>query len=557
MRSGNQKDARIPKDLNLSAWVRAILDAISVQQRIDARNVRPLDRRSERRPELLLAEWLKVDRRTVESWRDAAQTESGPSVQLNSYNFQDLYSEARSLGVNMEAFCIGPELWGRRYDPMVPGQPLPNELDPGKRFRVHGGSLAGEMLAAPLFLMAGPLSIRANQVRWMLRSGFAGVEMKTCLSHRRDPRRTDQLSSLTEIPTLSLARDQPPASVLTIPYDRELGKQHGWAVRLGAPSLDPALWIPEVDAALDAAVAGQVVIPSIAAHVSEEANISLLLSDWRRVAEYLKQTKARLASINIGCAALHNYRLNIPLAIQAFQEVATVLKGAKLFAKLPYLDESQLEEFMLGTGDVLSGVMGINCETGIGCSLNQDGRRIPIWAEKNSEVGIAGPALFPLAKAFLTHFLRIKARHRSLNHVAVVVGGGIYQLDQLSTLLGIGADAVGLNSILLYDSYFGLKARRYIDSQTDRRGVRVSLEISTINEIWLEAYTLEVEPHDPSTEMFATRHKNAVTLLDKLLLESHMRIGVLEDAAKEGKRIRPLLTLAEMRELIRNGFNAL
>jgi dihydroorotate dehydrogenase len=538
--------SRIPNSLNLAKWIRELIDSFKVEL---GPNV------GDRVAISALAASLKVGSdKTILSWLQSICTEDGPSVHLNTDNFEALCDLGRWRGLNLELFCRGPVVWTPASCGDESRAPMPALIDVGKKFTSHGLRLAGEYLASPLILTAGVFSVEPEQIRWFLNTGVSGAETKSKLSHERPCRRSDQLLLLAEAPEFGTEYPRKRLRLLTAPYELTV-PLYGFGVRVGAPSNAPPIWMARVDAAVSQARAGEVVILSIAAHVAGNPSREERLNDWRKVAVMASQTAARLVSINLACAALASSDgsdSDIDYWVEVCQTVAEIIRNKKLFLKVGFLPEDRLEQFLLAVGKYIHGVIAINCEIATACSLDQDNQKAPTWKESEAQMGIAGPALFPLNKLFLDEFVRIKARHSELCHLQIVSCGGVYEVDQISTLLAMGADAVGINSVLFWDSYFGLKARRYLDNNPARRRNRVNQEAQMIRDTWFDVYAQEVLPLAPASSEYGQRHRRAIQLLDRLLRESNQRITSVEQAASSSGRRQPLLSLSEMRERIRS-----
>ena len=82
----------------------------------------------------------------------------------------------------------------------------------------------------------------------------------------------------------------------------------------------------------------------------------------------------------------------------------------------------------------------------------------------------------------------------------------------------------------------------------------MSEEGARVLEIFSAAYESEVASLPVDSPEWATRHRNAINLLDQLMTEIRSRIGSLEDAAVSDVKRIEVMSLVDMREKIREGF---
>jgi dihydroorotate dehydrogenase len=528
--------ARVPETLNLRAFVQALLSGLQ----------------SPYKAEEELADRLGVNSKTIRHWMMAEMTDRGPSISVTEASYTALCGEGRRQGNNVELFYRQPLGWsGRSHAPLHP------PVNIGRRFKSQGIKIAGVFFDSPLILTAGAFSEHAADIRWFLECGVSGVETKTFLSHERQ-RRTDSslLSFTTPPPIVPADHPRDPVCAFTMPFDTRLVDPRGVGVRLGAPSPTPHTWMAEVDSAIANMNSGECLLLSIGAHVPKRpARIDRqeILRDWEANAENAAQTRAPIIVANLCFSAFSEYYEDLSFMADVCRVIRRVLKDQRLFLKLSYLPEKQLEHLLLAVPGGIDGVIAVNCEPGLACSTDIEGQVAPIWSNSESRIGIAGPPLFPLNLRFLQHFVRIRERHAHLRALAIVSCGGVSQESQITQLLDMGADGVGINSAIFCDCFFPLKARRYIDGNWDRRKNRMNQESARMRDIWNAAYQRVVEPLNPDSPEFDRCHQNAIRLLDQILLESHRRIGALEQANRTQQNRIQVMSLEDMCERIRGG----
>lgn len=439
-----------------------------------------------------LARRLNVNERTLRTWNSKSEDELH---HLHQDSIEQIIRTARDLDIEVETFAPPPTLWNFRasYDENLlqsPGLP-PRQSRP---FRQHKISFLGYRLNSRFGASASVITSTSARIKFLFGTGVDVVTYKTVRSDvfgSHPPPNIFFCSHSTPI----LKPESPLPRVDVGDNTDSYRPDFGMMNRFGMPSLPREVWQADFRATKALAKDGQLLILSVVPTAKPDDPESVLIKDCIRVVEYALQAGAEVIEVNCSCPNCSGmegelYR-NVQLVEKICKAINSIAGSAKILLKIGYLREPDLCEFVNRTGPYVHGYSAINTVPVEGYRIGQHGPE-PAFGKPKLKAGLSGPPILRFGLSCVQSLAKIREQENL--QIAIIGIGGAMTTSNVQSYIDSGADVVQCASAFFVDSFFGVKVRRYLDSQLygDEISAGEERDIARVN--WSRAIgELEVE----------------------------------------------------------------
>lgn len=492
-----------------------------------------------------LAVKIGVTERSLRDW--LRKTEDGLH-RLHQGNIDQIIKAARDLGIEPELFAPAPQLWNPKasfdenllFDPGMPvslGAPLRNHSVPFLGYTVNSrfGASASVLTSTP------------QRIRFLANSGSDVITYKTVRSgiFRSHPPPNIFFCSDTAPVLDPESRSVPSVVVGDNPEVHRAA--YGAMNRFGMPSPAPEIWQADFRAAKGCLKEGQVLILSVVGTASLTDPEDVLIKDTVRVVEQALEAGAEVIEVNCSCPNCNGMEgelfRNAGLVVRICEAIRSVAGDAKIILKIGFLKERELRDFVMKTARYVNGYSAINTVPIEGLREGQYGLE-PAFGKPKLKAGLSGPPIHRYGLNCVRNLSIIRAQEK-LTGIAIVGIGGATTPAIVQNYIDCGADIVQATTAFFVDSYFGIKVRRFLDSQLNSYEVssEEEREIARVN--WSRAVAgLEVEFGNEANISHSIRE---AALADILEWESAHK----STAALGPRRSMPILSVEDFKVRIR------
>ncbi len=210
----------------------------------------------------------------------------------------------------------------------------------------------------------------------------------------------------------------------------------------GVPSMDPAVWQPDLADAVAHAGPGQVVIGSFQGTQPEHGGgVKEYIADFALGARLVRETGVRMTEVNLSCpneGTAHLLCFDAERATAVVEAIKAELGEVKLLAKIAYFaDEEALRKLLTGIGPVVDGVVAINT---IPAEVVNEAGEQALPGEGRLRSGVCGSGIRWAGLAMTERLVRL--REELGLHFAIVGVGGVSSAADYALYRVAGADAV-------------------------------------------------------------------------------------------------------------------
>jgi dihydroorotate dehydrogenase len=292
---------------------------------------------------------------------------------------------------------------------------------------------------------------------------------------------------------------------------------------------------------------GQVLILSVVGTASLTDPEDVLIKDTVRVVEQALEAGAEVIEVNCSCPNCNGMEgelfRNAGLVVRICEAIRSVAGDAKIILKIGFLKERELRDFVMKTARYVNGYSAINTVPIEGLREGQYGLE-PAFGKPKLKAGLSGPPIHRYGLNCVRNLSIIRAQEK-LTGIAIVGIGGATTPAIVQNYIDCGADIVQATTAFFVDSYFGIKVRRFLDSQLNSYEVssEEEREIARVN--WSRAVAgLEVEFGNEANISHSIRE---AALADILEWESAHK----STAALGPRRSMPILSVEDFKVRIR------
>jgi dihydroorotate dehydrogenase len=439
-----------------------------------------------------LARRLSVNERTLRNWNSKSEDELH---HLHQDSIDQIIRTARDLGIELETFAPPPSLWNFRasYEEnlvLSPGLP-PRQSKP---FRQHKIPFLGHLLNSRFGASASVITSTSARIKFLLGTGIDVVTYKTVRSDifgSHPPPNIFFCSHATPI----LRPDGPLPRVDVGDNADSYRPDFGLMNRFGMPSLAREVWQADFRATKALAKEGQLLILSVVPTAKPDDSEAVLIRDSIKVVEYALEAGAEVIEVNCSCPNCSGlegelYR-NVQLVEKICKAINAIAGSAKILLKIGYLKDPELSEFVNRTGPYVHGYSAINTVPVEGFRIGQHGPE-PAFGKPKLKAGLSGPPILRFGLSCVQSLARIRERENL--QIAIVGIGGAMTIANVQSYIDSGADVVQCASAFFVDSFFGIKVRRYLDSELHGSEISAEEERDIARANWSRAVgELEVE----------------------------------------------------------------
>ncbi len=210
----------------------------------------------------------------------------------------------------------------------------------------------------------------------------------------------------------------------------------------GVPSMDPAVWQPDLADAVRHARPGQVVIGSFQGTQPEHGGgVREYIADFALGARLVRETGVRATEVNLSCpneGTAHLLCFDAERATAVVEAIKAELGDVKLLAKIAYFaDDEFLRKLLAGIGPVVDGVVAINT---IPAEVVNDAGQQALPGEGRLRSGVCGSGIRWAGLSMTERLVRL--REELGLHFAIVGVGGVSTAADYALYRVAGADAV-------------------------------------------------------------------------------------------------------------------
>ena len=210
----------------------------------------------------------------------------------------------------------------------------------------------------------------------------------------------------------------------------------------GVPSMDPAVWQPDLADAVAHARPGQVVIGSFQGTQPEGGGgVKEYIADFALGARLMRETGVRMTEVNLSCpneGTAHLLCFDADRATAVVEAIKAELGEVKLLAKIAFFaDDAALRRLLAGIGPVVDGVVAINT---IPAEVVNHAGEQALPGEGRLRSGVCGSGIRWAGLAMTERLVRLR---EELGLGFAIVGvGGVSRASDYAAYRAAGADAV-------------------------------------------------------------------------------------------------------------------
>lgn len=209
----------------------------------------------------------------------------------------------------------------------------------------------------------------------------------------------------------------------------------------GVPSMDPAVWQPDLAEAVAAAGPGQVVIGSFQGTQPEHGGVAAYIADFGLGARLMRETGVKMTEVNLSCpneGTAHLLCFDAERASAVVEAIKTELGSVKLLAKIAYFaEDAPLQRLLQGIGPVVDGVVAINT---IPAEVVDEHGEQALPGEGRLRSGVCGSGIRWAGLSMVERLVRLRGEMGF--RFAVVGVGGVSSAADYRAYRAAGADAV-------------------------------------------------------------------------------------------------------------------
>lgn len=354
--------------------------------------------------------------------------------------------------------------------------------------------IAGFEVDFPLGVSASIVTANSHFLRFYAARGFDILTYKTVRSRPHPGNEYPHWVFLNNV-SQRLMTDEVAAAGFADPKDysghleRFIGRQRyfplaperaSMANSFGVPSHDPEWWMSDIASARQFIRKGhQILIVSVMASSDDPA---YLVSDFVKTAEMAKEVGADIIELNFSCpntkdegaGAIYNSPVDA-------HEIATSVRNAvkiPVFAKIGYLPEPKLRQFMKAVAPAVDGLVAINTISARVDDLN--GR--PIFPGRTN-AGLSGWVIRDVAQGMAQNLVNIRDEMKLQDDLCLLGLGGVMNEADFYERLDTGVDAVEICTGAFLDPLIGLKVRKASsrgDNDRDRGTIKKGVPMGAV-----------------------------------------------------------------------------
>lgn len=310
-------------------------------------------------------------------------------------------------------------------------------------------SLFGQRIGFPIGVPASVLTSNSEWVHYFARNGFNVLTYKTVRSRYRDPNVPPNWAFAPRIERPVPLMDDGTYEVVADPTDWVQGGSRDVSTvnSFGVPSTDPQVWEADLEEALNVIHDDQLLLVSVMGDDYESSgDQDTFVADWVEVARRVEAVGSKYIELNVSCPNSLDRESKVKpplcrdhdLTERVLSEVrATLDPQTRLVAKLAYMPEAELADFVPRIGPLVDGIAGINT---LQWSVQQtDGR--PTFPERGSSLaGVSGTAIREYGLDFVRNLSRLRLE-AGLNF-EILGMGGVTDTTSFQSLYEAGASVV-------------------------------------------------------------------------------------------------------------------
>ncbi|HYP01001.1 MAG TPA: hypothetical protein VER76_12480 [Pyrinomonadaceae bacterium] len=434
-----------------------------------------------------LASKIGVTERALRTW--LRKTEDGLH-RVHQGNIEQIIKAARDLGIEPELFAQAPQLWNTKasfeenlqFDPGMP-------VSLGAPLRNHSIPFLGYTLNSRFGASASVITSTPQRVRFLAHAGGDVLTYKTVRSSNfRSHLPPNILFCSDSVPVLDPENRSLPRVV--VGDNPEVYKAaYGAMNRFGMPSPSPEVWQTEFRAAKSYMKEGQLLILSVVGTAKRTDSEDVLIKDTVKVVEQGLEAGAEIFEVNCSCPNCTGMEgelfHNVALVERICKAIRQVARSAKIILKIGFLKERELREFVVRTAPYVNGYSAINTVPVEGLREGQGGLE-PAFGMPKLKAGLSGLPIHRYGLNCVRSLAKIRAQE-NFKDIGIIGIGGATTPAIVQNYIDNGADIVQATTAFLIDSYFGIKVRRFLDSQLNSQDVssEEEREIATVN--WSKA----------------------------------------------------------------------
>jgi dihydroorotate dehydrogenase (NAD+) catalytic subunit len=485
---------------------------------------------------------------TEKSLRDWLRKTEDSLHRLHQGNIEQIIKAARDLGIEPELFAPAPQLWNTRASfeenlLLDPGMPV----SLGAPLRNHSVPFLGYTVNSRFGASASVLTSTPQRIRFLANSGSDVLTYKTV--------RSDIFRSHLP-PNIFFCADSTP---VLDPEDRNVPRvvvgdnpevyraAYGAMNRFGMPSPSPEVWQADYQAAKGFLREGQILILSVVGTAKLDDPEEVLVKDTVKVVGQGIEAGAEVIEVNCSCPNCNGMEgelfRNVGLVERICKAIRNIAGDTKIILKIGFLKERELREFVVRTAPYVNGYSAINTVPVEGMREGQGGLE-PAFGKPKLRAGLSGPPIHRYGLSCVRNLARIRAQEK-LTGIGIIGIGGATTPAIVQNYIDCGADIVQATTAFFVDSYFGIKVRRFMDSQLNSFEVssEEEREIARVN--WSKAIAaLEFEFGHEASISRRIREAAVAEILD---WESAHK----STAALGPRRSMPILSVDEFKGRIR------
>ena len=210
----------------------------------------------------------------------------------------------------------------------------------------------------------------------------------------------------------------------------------------GVPSMDPAVWQPDLADAVRHAGPGQVVIGSFQGTQPEHGGgVKEYIADFALGARLMRETGVKMTEVNLSCpneGTAHLLCFDAQRATAVVEAIKAELGAVRLLAKIAYFAEDEpLRKLLAGIGPLVDGIVAINT---IPAEVVDHAGEQALPGEGRLRSGVCGSGIRWAGLSMTERLVRLRAE---LGLGFAVVGvGGVSSAADYRCYRSAGADAV-------------------------------------------------------------------------------------------------------------------
>jgi dihydroorotate dehydrogenase len=327
-------------------------------------------------------------------------------------------------------------------------EPWAPVVDPRPSVPGRSWSLFGRRIGFPIGVPASVLTDNHRWVKHLANNGFNVLTYRTVRSRAHSPNSRPNWSFVPDHRAPFKLTGKPEV-VTADPWDwvdpgtREVTTTNSF----GVPSHDPALWMDDLEKALETLANDQLLLVSVLGddYDASPARADIVAADFAATAALAEEAGAPIIELNLSCPNSVDPRRgevkpplcsDVETTWRVLNEVREHLNDkTQLVAKLSYLDEHRLAELVHRIAPLVDGIAGINT---LQCTVQRVNGE-PTFPGR-TRAGVSGIAVRNHAIDFVARLARL--RLECGEYFEILGMGGVTDPASFSALYELGASAV-------------------------------------------------------------------------------------------------------------------